>query len=197
MKQLRLTHRQRQAVERRNQLIDTALDVFAEKGMESATVKDLAEAAGVAQGLIYHYFRSKEELLLAVVERHSFLPQMRQILAVPHHQPVAGVLVDIALSFRRLLDEKERLVRVFFREAQTNPQVAGHLASLIQEGVGMLARYLAARVAQGELRPHDTSVSARTLLYTVFMTHLTRTPAEPMLTELVCNLLDGIRARLN
>jgi Bacterial regulatory proteins, tetR family len=43
--------RRRQAQERREQLIDTALEVFAAKGLENATVKDLSEAAGVGAGL--------------------------------------------------------------------------------------------------------------------------------------------------
>ena len=50
-------NRRQQAEQRRAQLIDTALGVFAEKGVEGTTVKDLSEAAGVAQGLLYHYFR--------------------------------------------------------------------------------------------------------------------------------------------
>jgi AcrR family transcriptional regulator len=43
--------RRRQAQERREQLIDTALEVFAAKGLENATVKDLSEAAGIGAGL--------------------------------------------------------------------------------------------------------------------------------------------------
>jgi AcrR family transcriptional regulator len=68
------TRRELQAQERRNQLIDSALTLFAEKGFERTTIKDLSEAARVAQGLIYHYFESKEELLFAAVDKHGFLP---------------------------------------------------------------------------------------------------------------------------
>lgn len=191
----RLTPREIRALKRRNQLIDTALAVFAQKGVENATIKDLAEAAGVAQGLIYHYFTSKEDLLGAVVERHGFLPQMRRILASPHERPAAEVLLETATGFHALLKEKEQLVRVFFREAQTNPAVAAKLSELIREGVDLVARYLAARVAAGELRPHNSEVTARTLLYTVFMAHLTRLPGDRFLPEMVDGLLTGIQAR--
>jgi TetR/AcrR family transcriptional regulator, cholesterol catabolism regulator len=68
MNEVRLPRRQR-AEARRVQLIDTALEVFAAKGFDAATVKDLSEAAGVAEGLLYHYFRSKEDLLRAALER--------------------------------------------------------------------------------------------------------------------------------
>lgn len=43
------------------QILDAALDVFAHKGFHSATIADIAQKAGVAKGLLYHYYNSKEE----------------------------------------------------------------------------------------------------------------------------------------
>jgi AcrR family transcriptional regulator len=61
-------------------MIDAALGLFAEKGYENATMKDLAEACGVAAGLVYHYFDSKEDLLLAVLDKHGFAAEMERVL---------------------------------------------------------------------------------------------------------------------
>jgi AcrR family transcriptional regulator len=188
------TKRERQAEERRNQLIDTALSLFAEKGFENTTIKDLSEAAGVAQGLIYHYYDSKEELLFAAVDKHGFLPEMRRILSASYGRPADEVLLEIANGFYALLEENRNLVRVFFRESQTNPEVGKRLAGMIGEGVGLLTRYLAARIAVGELRSHDPEVAARSLLYTVQMLHMTRIPAEGFIPEMVEDLLHGIKA---
>src|SRR3712207_2425068 len=107
------TKRERQAEERRNQLVDAALRLFAEKGFEKTTIKDLTEAVGVAQGLIYHYFESKEELLFAAVDRHGFLPELRRVLAASYERPAEEVLPEIAGDFYALLEEKRDLVRVF------------------------------------------------------------------------------------
>ena len=189
------TKRERQAEERRNQLVEAALRLFAEKGFEKTTIKDLSEAVGVAQGLIYHYYGSKEELLFAAVDRHGFLPELRRVLAASYERPADEVLPEIAGDFYALLEEKRDLVRVFFRESQTNPEVGKRLADIIREGVGLLARYLAARIAVGELRPHDPEVAARTLLYTVQMLHMTgRTLADDFVPKMVENLLYGIKA---
>lgn len=49
------------------QILDAALDVFAHKGFHSATIADIAQKAGVAKGLLYHYYSSKEELLSHIV----------------------------------------------------------------------------------------------------------------------------------
>ena len=189
------TKRERQAEERRAQLVDTALRLFAEKGFERTTIKDLAEAAGVAQGLFYHYFESKEALLFAAVDRHGFLPEMRGILTAAYGRPADEVLLEISKSFYALLKEKDDLVRVFFRESQVNPQVGKRLADIIREAVELLARYLVARIAVGELRPHDPEVAARSLLYTVQMLHMTRVAPDNFMPEMVDNLLMGIRTR--
>ena len=189
------TKRERQAEERRAQLVDTALRLFAEKGFERTTIKDLAEAAGVAQGLFYHYFESKEALLFAAVDRHGFLPEMRGILTAAYGRPADEVLLEISKSFYALLKEKDDLVRVFFRESQVNPQVGKRLADIIREAVELLARYLVARIAVGELRPHDPEVAARSLLYTVQMLHMTRVAPDNFIPEMVDNLLLGIKTR--
>ena len=74
--------RAQQANRRRAELLDVALRLFAERGFEATTIADISAGAGTAHGLVYHYFRSKDELLLAVLERNSFLPALRQLLAV-------------------------------------------------------------------------------------------------------------------
>jgi AcrR family transcriptional regulator len=52
--------------ERRRELIEVAAKLFAEKGFRNSRIADIAAAAGVAKGLVYDYFRSKEELFFAV-----------------------------------------------------------------------------------------------------------------------------------
>lgn len=51
------------AAERRRQILDAAVRVFARQGFHTCRVSDIADEAGVAYGLLYHYFRSKEEVL--------------------------------------------------------------------------------------------------------------------------------------
>jgi AcrR family transcriptional regulator len=65
--------RREQAEWRRERLLDAALEVFVSKGIDRATVKDIAQAAGVTPGLLYHYFDGKETLLATLLEERSFL----------------------------------------------------------------------------------------------------------------------------
>lgn len=62
------------AVDKRRQILDAAVRVFARQGFHATRVSDIADEAGVAYGLVYHYFRSKEEVLNELfVERWSLL----------------------------------------------------------------------------------------------------------------------------
>lgn len=68
----RLGRRERNKHTTRSELLAAARRLFAERGLNDATIEDLTAAAGVAKGTIYGYFRSKEDLALAVV-RLGFL----------------------------------------------------------------------------------------------------------------------------
>ena len=62
------------AVDKRQQILDAAVRVFARQGFHSTRVADVADEAGVAYGLVYHYFRSKDQILNEVFsERWSLL----------------------------------------------------------------------------------------------------------------------------
>src|SRR5215510_1166121 len=54
---------------RRNQILDAATKVFAEKGFQRATIRDVAKTAGIADGTIYNYFENKTALMLGILDR--------------------------------------------------------------------------------------------------------------------------------
>ncbi len=69
--------------EKRDRIIDAAVDVFADKGFRAARISDIARAAGVADGTIYLYFDNKDELLITIFEEKmgELLIRLRQALA--------------------------------------------------------------------------------------------------------------------
>ncbi len=183
--------RQQQAVVRREHLVDTALALFSEHGYDATSIKQIATAAGVAVGLLYHYFPSKSEVLRAVWERHSFLPELRALLLVKHDEAAVRVLQDVAESFSAMLERKEALFRLMVRESQSNAEVTACMHAIVEEGIKALGSYLESRIQVGELRPHNTALTARMLLGTVLTTHLARLPI-PVWADLVSQLLCGI-----
>jgi len=184
--------RRQQAQFRREQLIDAALAVFAEHGVENTTMRELSQRAGVAQGLAYHYFRSKEDLLRAALERQYFQPELRRITSPDRDRPAADVLSEVANGFAAMLQEHRNLLQVMLQQAPSNPAVAARIERARAEGERLLSDYLASRVKAGELRPHDTQAAARLLLYAVVMAHVTAQEGEDFLARSVDIILHGI-----
>src|ERR671935_2880554 len=71
---------------RRRQILDAAVRAFAQKGYHASRVSDIAEEAGVAYGLVYHYFESKEAVLEAIF-RDTWGMMLEAIRAVEDSEP--------------------------------------------------------------------------------------------------------------
>lgn len=157
---------------RREQLLDVALELFAREGVEKTTVGRIAQEANVSHGLLYHYFSSKEEVLYAIIERFSFLPQLTAIFEEADGLPASEFLPEYVKRKQKLLEERSEAVWLLFVEARRNPQIAERLDQLGEKMRAMLAQYLQSRVEAGELRPHDTRSFSRALSCVIFMDHL-------------------------
>jgi TetR/AcrR family fatty acid metabolism transcriptional regulator len=91
-------------VDKRRQILDAAVRVFARQGFHATRVSDIADEAGVAYGLVYHYFRSKEEVLNELfAERWSLLLaaiEEADRAGGPHRARLAAVAMFIVDSYR-------------------------------------------------------------------------------------------------
>lgn len=172
----RSTVRQQRAAARRAQILEVALRLFAAQGFDATSTKQIAREAGIAEGLIFHYFPTKASLLAALLEtRHSFIGELRALLDGAEKLPARDVLYQVASGWLATLRRETRLTVVLFGTAQTNPEVGEALRELIQEGTGRLAGYLSARVQAGELR-EDLPLGTAALtffssLMVFFLTH--------------------------
>lgn len=193
------TRRSRQARETRAKLIETALGLFSRQGVDNTSIKDIARAAGVAQGLLYHYFAGKDDLLWGVLETHIFNPHLQQALSEEETRPAEDVLREVAQRFNAFLSERQPLMRLVLRELQTNERVRELWEeSIRREVVNTLEDFLRVRVAAGELRPHRVEVAAHMLMYGVVTLYLpggkTAVGNEEAIEEMVEILMCGIRA---
>ena len=176
----RLTRRREQAERRREQLLDAAMSVFGSRGVEVASTREVAAAAGVTPGLLYHYFESKEALAVAVVAERGFLPELRQLLSESTGHSAAVVLPRVLSGFSQLLAERAELVALFFSGAINNERIREGLKTVVAEGQQLLADYLAARVARGELREHDTTAAAQMLLAPIVLGQVAGFAVDPV-----------------
>ncbi|HEX9038914.1 MAG TPA: helix-turn-helix domain-containing protein [Ktedonobacterales bacterium] len=184
-----------QAERRRAQLIDAALDVFSERGVEATRISDIAERAGVAQGLLYHYFPGKEALLRAIAERHSPLPIISSILMMPPERPARETLLDVASRVYALMQQERQAVRLALRDILWWPTSREVVMGVREMALGFLTRYLQSRIDVGELRPHDTMVVGQTYISVIFMPAVVGLPFDPYIPGAIEVILDGIAAR--
>jgi TetR/AcrR family transcriptional regulator, fatty acid metabolism regulator protein len=109
--------------DRRGQILAAAVKVFAKKGFHASRVGDVAEEAGVAYGLVYHYYKSKEDLLETIFRTTwtEMLARVREVeeAGVPASEAVRQVTALLLRTWRRDPD----LVRVLVREVTRSQHV--------------------------------------------------------------------------
>ena len=154
--------------ERRQQILEAAFQEFAHKGFKGATIKSIAQAAGLsAPSLIYWYFPTKEDLFQAVVESRSEFFQAAahadQLLDLPPEM----VLPNLARAYLTLphIPQMPQMVRLMFTEVGQRPELGEVMVQrLILPVLKFLQRYMARQVELGRLRPHDVRSSARVFI---------------------------------
>ncbi len=152
--------------DRRQQIIDGALQVFASKGFEGATNKDIAAAAGIGSpGLIYHYFKDKSDLFEQVIEQR--LPVLQLLL---HSQedlmskPPQDVLTIFGKAFLEVLENPTSIaiMKLVLGEAFRQPQVAEMFNAIgPSRSIAFLTRYLEKQMSEGILKPVNPGAAAR------------------------------------
>jgi len=139
------------AEDKRRVLLDAAVRVFARKGYHASRVSDIAEEAGVAHGLLYHYFDSKEELLETIF-RETWTLMLETIKGVEDlGEPAREQLRKVAAIVLRAWRDTPDVVRVLVREVARSPQLQQEILE-IDQAFRALERIIATGQAQGDFR---------------------------------------------
>src|SRR5215207_8326092 len=151
----------KKAAEMRGSDTQTGRQPTARQQQAAARREQIPKEAGIAEGLIFHYFPTKASLLAALLEnRRSFRSELRVILEGVEGRPAPEVLAEVASVWLATLRRDAELV-VLFITAQTNPEVNEAMQQVIGEGTSQVSGYLKARMKAGELRedlPLQTAV---------------------------------------
>ncbi len=99
------------ATERRNEILDTAESLFSQKGYEKTSTTDITKTMGVAQGTLYYYFKSKEELANALIDRQ--LKGIKKHFMDVIYDETLSAFEKIAWIFVYELDDPSGHVEIF------------------------------------------------------------------------------------
>ncbi len=150
--------------DKRRQLLDAAVRVFARKGFHASRVGDIAEEAGVAHGLLYHYFKSKDEVLQAVFHENWSLLVARIESVEETDEPAADQLRHISAIVLRTWLYLPDVVRVVIQEFGRSPELAERIGELALP-IDALQRVIARGIENGEFRKDIDPTFAATVVY--------------------------------
>jgi AcrR family transcriptional regulator len=169
--------------EKRRVILRAAITVFAQRGYHTSRVADVAREAGVAYGLVYHYFRSKEDLLETIFRR-TWSRMLEAVQEVEQEEATAREqLASVARIVLGAWEADPDLVRVLIREIARSPQL-GNEVDEVEHAFAALERIVARGQERGELRADVDPRLAAWILYGALEEILTgwvfdRLPAGP------------------
>jgi TetR/AcrR family fatty acid metabolism transcriptional regulator len=172
-----LTTQDREALsgERRRQILQAAVRVFARSGYAAATIEDVARAAGVAEGTIYNYFQGKEDLLIHI-PRHLVAPVFdRLAVRLPTVSTAAEaerVLCAMGQAMVARVTGHVRFIKVFLSALPYLSQKAReeYMRLMPQAAAGVLEAHLRQGMARGLYRRDlEPAIVARALPGTILM----------------------------
>ena len=138
--------------------------VFARKGFHTCRVGDIAEEAGVAHGLLYHYFTSKDEVLEAVFrENWSVLVERVEAVEASGESAREQLRHVAAIVLRTWLHQPD-VVRVVVREIARSPELQQRIGELVKP-IDAIRRIIERGQKTGEFRADLDPVVAGTIFY--------------------------------
>jgi TetR/AcrR family transcriptional regulator, fatty acid metabolism regulator protein len=152
------------AEEKRRLILDAAVRVFARKGFHTSRVGDIAEEAGVAHGLLYHYFSSKDEVLETIF-RENWSALLDRIHAVESSdEPAREQLRHVAAILLRTWRHEPDVVRVLVREIARSAEVQERIGELVKP-IGAIRRIVERGKENGEFRADLDPALAAVVFY--------------------------------
>lgn len=142
------------AADRREQILKAAVEVFAERGFHRTRVSDIAKRAGVAYGLIYHYFESKDHVLNSVFEENwrLFLKVLREIEG-DRERRAPDRLASIASLLIEALKITPSIIQVIIQEISRSDRfVLEEKVNAFEDAFAVVRSIIEQGQARGEFR---------------------------------------------
>ncbi|WP_235681584.1 TetR/AcrR family transcriptional regulator [Tomitella gaofuii] len=188
--------------ERRSELLEIAAGLFADRGMKSTTVRDIADSAGILSGSLYHHFDSKESIVDEILA--EFLDELfgRYRRIVDAGENARTTLEELVRASFGAIDVRHSAVAIYQDEAKhlaANPRF-GYLGERAREFRELWIGVLRRGVADGSFRPDlDVEIAFRFIRDTVWVAVRWYRPggqrsADTIASEYLSIVLNGISA---
>ena len=158
---------------RREQILQTAFDLFSHRGFSGTTTKDIARAAGVSEAMVFKHFSTKDELYAALLEAKKCREGLTEfpwesnepLLAAMKAEDDFGVFYHFALQALSKHQEDVAFMRMIFYSALEEHEMAERFfKDFVGEIYNFLGAYLKKRQKAGAFRKIDTRIIVRAFL---------------------------------
>ena len=148
------------ATERRNQLIEVAIDLFSRKGFGGTTTKEIAAAAGVTEAIIFRHFATKLDLYKAILDARcserdaeAWFSESKQFMEANDDEGLFRALITVIIQCKR---EDPRFERLMLHAALEGNELAMMHHNQFALPIGaQLVDYVARRQREGAIRQFD------------------------------------------
>jgi AcrR family transcriptional regulator len=150
---------------RRAQILDAATKVFAQRGFHRTTIRDVARAAGIADGTIYNYFENKTALLLGILNRLNETERREDDLAQVGDTDMRSFMRQyFRQRFAALTQGGPEVFQVVLSEVLVNPELRElYLQQVVAPTFTLAETYFAQLVEAGKVRRLDIPLTLRVI----------------------------------
>src|SRR4030042_1656860 len=191
---------------RKDRIMDAALQIFAEKGFQNATITEISKEAGVSEATIYEYFGTKEDLLCSIPEKISNETFDQSSKVLPFIKSVEGRMRATLLSYFQLYQSNPHYSALVLLQLMSNKrfrQTPAHAA--IRRSAHRLLDCIREGIADGTFKKDADAYLIRSMLmgtieHLFIQWHMQGRPKKEknimdMLDPFIEIVLDGIRAK--
>lgn len=161
----------KEAEERKNEILDVADELFSKKGFDGTSTNDILEKVGIARGTLYHHFKSKEEIMDALIERYSDrLLGAAQEVAADKNTPLVDRIIRVVMSMNLSGGSSEEIMEHIHRPQ--NALMHQKIQKMIINGLTpILSEIICEGIEQGMFRtpyPYECMEMVVTYANTIF-----------------------------
>jgi AcrR family transcriptional regulator len=186
---------------KKEKIIEAAFELFTEKGFNATTTKEIAVKSGVAEGLIYYYFKDKNQLLSYLTRQFSFIESIRDdIKRLDGLDPKKAVYQFCDLYTGFLLQHKKYLSFIWSPEIVDNEHVSAEvmklLASMSESVCMLLSRAVDSVVDQQELETASSMVLSSLMTFILIQGRIADASSEERenyINGVVTLIINGLR----
>lgn len=165
-----------QMTEKQRNILQASIKLFATKGFHASSTAEIAKEAGVAEGTIFRHYKSKKDILIAVVAPvlikfaiPFILNDVKRIFREQEKKSVEEVFTQILINRLELLSTNIKSFRILLQEAFFHEELReAFLNSVVKEAKSLLGKFVELRMESGEIRQMPVEVVIRMFISAMF-----------------------------